>query len=119
MSPLLRRQAAYGIAYITPGMLVFLVFCIAPIFMTLFYSFTEEQNEALDELLASSDMLTDLTGDLTVSSQEARELLASLPVNLSPERRAVVRTACKLVGKVNYFWGGCALFLDNLRRNTQ
>ena len=41
MSPLLRRQAAYGIAYITPGMLVFLVFCIAPIFMTLFYSFTE------------------------------------------------------------------------------
>ena len=39
-SRLTRRQAAYGIAYITPGMLVFLVFCIAPIFMTVFYSFT-------------------------------------------------------------------------------
>ena len=26
--------------------------------------------------------------------------------NLSPEREAVVRTACSLVGKVNYFWGG-------------
>ena len=37
----MRRQAAYGIAYITPGMLIFLVFCIAPIFMTVFYSFTE------------------------------------------------------------------------------
>lgn len=39
-SRLVRRQAAYGIAYITPGMLIFLVFCIAPIFMTVFYSFT-------------------------------------------------------------------------------
>ena len=37
----MRRQAAYGIAYITPGMLIFLVFCIAPIFMTVFYSFTQ------------------------------------------------------------------------------
>ena len=40
-SRLMRWQAAYGIAYITPGMLIFLVFCIAPIFMTVFYSFTE------------------------------------------------------------------------------
>ena len=40
-SRLMRRQAAYGIAYITPGMLIFLVFCIAPIFMTVFYSFTQ------------------------------------------------------------------------------
>lgn len=37
----MRRQAAYGIAYITPGMLIFLIFCIAPIFMTVFYSFTQ------------------------------------------------------------------------------
>ena len=79
--------------------------------MRVFYSFTEEQNEALDELLASSDMLADLAGDLTVSSQEARELLASLPADLSPERRAVVETACQLVGKVNYFWGGKSLVL--------
>ena len=79
--------------------------------MRVFYSFTKEQNEALDELLASSDMLTDLTGDLSVSSQEARELLASLPADLSPERRAVVETACRLVGKVNYFWGGKSLVL--------
>ena len=79
--------------------------------MRVFYSFTEEQNEALDELLASSDMLADLAGDLTVSSQEAGELLASLPADLSPERRAVLETACRLVGKVNYFWGGKSLVL--------
>ena len=79
--------------------------------MRVFYSFTKEQNEALDELLASSDMLMDLTGDLSVSSQEARELLASLPADLSPERRAVLETACRLVGKVNYFWGGKSLVL--------
>ena len=41
MSPLVRRQAAYGVAYITPGMLIILMFCIAPIFITLYYSFTE------------------------------------------------------------------------------
>ena len=39
------------------------------------------------------------------------ELLQNLPEDLSPERRAVVETACKLVGKVNYFWGGKSLVL--------
>ena len=87
--------------------------------MRVFYSFTSWQNEALDELLANSNMLKTLAGDLTVSGQDARELLANLPEDLSPKRRAVVETACQLVGKLNYFWGGCALFLDNLRRNTQ
>lgn len=87
--------------------------------MRVFYSFTAEQNKALDELLANGDLLTALAGDLTITDQTARDLLAALPPDLSPERRAVVRTACQLVGKVHYFWGGCALFLDNLRRNTQ
>lgn len=87
--------------------------------MRVFYSFTEEQNKALDELLANSDMLATLAGDLTISNTTAKKLLADLPADLDPERRAVVETACRLVGKVNYFWGGCALFLDNLRRNTQ
>ena len=40
MSPLMRRQAAYGAAYITPGMLIIIAFCIVPIFMTLYFSFT-------------------------------------------------------------------------------
>ena len=39
----------------------------------------------------------------------AKALLAALPEELSPERRAVVETACSLVGKVNYFWGGKSL----------
>ena len=40
-----------------------------------------------------------------------QDLLAALPPDLSPERRAVVRTACQLVGKVHYFWGGKSLKL--------
>lgn len=79
--------------------------------MRVFYSFTSWQNEALDELLANSDLLTALAGDLTISNQEAKNLLANLPTDLSPERRAVVETACQLVGKVNYFWGGKSLVL--------
>lgn len=41
MSPLMRRQAGYGVAYITPGMIIILIFCIVPIIMTLYYSFTD------------------------------------------------------------------------------
>ena len=79
--------------------------------MRVFYSFTEEQNEALDELLANSDMLASLAGDLTISDITAKKLLADLPAALDPERRAVVETACRLVGKVNYFWGGKSLVI--------
>ena len=79
--------------------------------MRVFYSFTEEQNEALDELLANSSMLATLAGDLTISDVTAKKLLADLPADLDPERRAVVETACRLVGKVNYFWGGKSLVI--------
>lgn len=41
MSVSLRRQACYGMAYISPGMIFILIFCILPIFMTLYYSFTD------------------------------------------------------------------------------
>ena len=79
--------------------------------MRVFYSFTEEQNEALDELLANSGMLATLAGDLTISDTTAKKLLADLSADLDPERRAVVETACRLVGKVNYFWGGKSLVI--------
>lgn len=39
--------------------------------------------------------------------------------NCNATRKHILTTALSLVGKVPYFWGGCALFLDNLRRNTQ
>ena len=74
--------------------------------MRVFYSFTDAQNQALDALLANGGLLTTLAGGLTISSQGAKALLASLPEDLDPERRAVVETACQLVGKLNYFWGG-------------
>lgn len=74
--------------------------------MRVFYSFTDGQNQALDSLLANGGMLASLAGDLTISRQDAKALLAALPTDLDPERRAVVETACQLVGKVNYFWGG-------------
>lgn len=83
------------------------------------YLFTSEQNNTLTELLADLGVIDGLLDDLSISQGDAAELLRRLPADLSPERRAVVETACKLVGKVNYFWGGCALFLDNLRGNTQ
>ena len=54
-------------------------------------------------------MLATLAGDLTISDTTAKKLLADLPADLDPERRAVVETACRLVGKVNYFWGGKSL----------
>ena len=87
--------------------------------MRIAYAFTEDQNNALDALLADRAALSSLAGSLSITDADARSVLNALPDSLSPERRAVVETALTLYGKVNYFWGGCALFLDNLRRNTQ
>ena len=74
--------------------------------MRMVYLFTPEQNSALTELLAELNGIGTLLGDLGITQEDAAELLRRLPEDLSPERRAVVETACKLVGKVNYFWGG-------------
>ena len=52
-----------------------------------------------------------LLTDLSVSQEQARELLANLPEDLAPERRAVIEAACRLVGKVSYFWGGKSLVI--------
>ena len=95
----------------TEKVLIITITARTPDDMRVFYCFTSWQNEALDELLVNSGMLTALAGDLTISSQDARELQANLPEDLSPERRAVVETACQLVGKLNYFWGGKSLVL--------
>ncbi len=75
------------------------------------YLFTPEQDRALTEFLAELNGIGTLLGDLGITQEDAAELLRRLPEGLSPERRAVVETACKLVGKVNYFWGGKSLVL--------
>ena len=75
------------------------------------YAFTSYQNEALTELLAELEPMKLLLTDLSVSQEQARALVANLPDDLAPERRAVVEAACRLVGKVSYFWGGKSLVL--------
>ena len=70
------------------------------------YAFSNEQNSTLTELLDELDVIGGLLANLGVSDERVLEVLRNLPADLSPERRAVVETACKLVGKVNYFGGG-------------
>ena len=70
------------------------------------YAFSTDQNNALTELLDELDVIGGLLGNLGIADEKVLEVLQRLPDDLSPERRAVVETACKLVGKVNYFWGG-------------
>ena len=70
------------------------------------YLFSADQNSTLTELLDELDVIGGLLANLGISDERVIEVLQRLPDNLSPERRAVVETACKLVGKVNYFWGG-------------
>lgn len=73
------------------------------------YHFNRNQIAALDELLEQRDLLRELIEDAYSVSGDTAALIRSLPEDLSPEREAVVRTACSLVGKVNYFWGGKSL----------
>lgn len=75
--------------------------------MRTLYAFTDYQNKALTELATMEILLT----DLSVSDEQAQELLKNLPDDLSPERRAVIEAACQLVGKVTYFWGGKSLVI--------
>ena len=88
------------------------------------YHFNRNQIAALDELLEQRDLLRELIEDVYSVSGDTAALIRSLPEDLSPEREAVVRTACSLVGKVNYFWGGKSLVLgwdsrwDELRQVT-
>ena len=73
------------------------------------YHFNRNQIAALDELLEQRDLLRELIEDVYSVSGDTAALPRNLPEGLSPEREAVVRTACSLVGKVNYFWGGKSL----------
>ena len=75
------------------------------------YGFTDQQLELLQELLEEREMLAELIGSLMNVTADAKEVLLNLPEDLSPEREAVIRAACSLVGKVNYFWGGKSLVL--------
>ena len=75
------------------------------------YHFNRNQIVALDELLEQRDLLRELVEDVYSVSGDTAALLRDLPEGLSPEREAVVRTACSLVGKVNYFWGGKSLVI--------
>ena len=75
------------------------------------YHFNRNQIAALDELLEQRDLLRELIEDVYSVSGDTAALLCNLPEDLPPEREAVVRTACSLVGKVNYFWGGKSLVI--------
>ena len=75
------------------------------------YHFNRNQIAALDELLEQRDLLRELIEDAYSVSGDTAALIRSLPEDLSPEREEVVRAACSLVGKVNYFWGGKSLVI--------
>lgn len=75
------------------------------------YHFNRNQIAALDELLEQRALLLELLEDVYSVSRDTAALLRNLPEGLSPEREAVVRAACSLVGKVNYFWGGKSLVI--------
>ncbi len=70
------------------------------------YNFTSKQQEALNTLLEQDEVLISAAQSLAVSDATAQGILKNLPDSLSAERKKVIKAACSLVGKVNYFWGG-------------
>ena len=75
------------------------------------YHFNRNQIAALEELLEQRALLLELIEDVYSVSGDTAALIRNLPEDLSPEREEVVRAACSLVGKVNYFWGGKSLVI--------
>ncbi len=70
------------------------------------YNFTRKQQEALNTLLEQDEVLISATQSLAISDATAQDILKNFPDSLSAERKKVIKVACSLVGKVNYFWGG-------------
>jgi len=76
------------------------------------YHFNKSQRQALDEMLEPeyAQMLAELVGtyggELTLTDEQIRQMLAHIPEDLPADRKAVVETAYSLLGRVNYFWGG-------------
>ena len=70
------------------------------------YGFNAKQKEALETLLENADGYIGTMQSLTISDATAQEVIDKLPDSLSESRKTVVKKACSLVGKVNYFWGG-------------
>lgn len=77
--------------------------------MKIAYQFAEKQNSAVNELLEQRQILMKLIENLNTACGDAEEVLGNLPDDLPPKRRRVVETACSLVGKTDYFWGGKSL----------
>lgn len=75
------------------------------------YDFTGNQCSELNAMLDNRDELLALIGDLTYMDVNAEQIINRFPAYISAERQEVVKAACSLVGKVNYFWGGKSLVL--------
>ena len=80
-----------------------------------FYNFTKYQRQSAEELLKPeyAQMLSELIGamDVTgnhveISDAALRDILDNFPEAVSEKRKATVKTAFSIVGKVSYFWGG-------------
>lgn len=76
------------------------------------YHFNKSQRQALTEMLKPeyAQMLAELVGtyggELTLTDEQIRQMLANMRSDLPADRKAVVETAYSLLGKVGYFWGG-------------
>ena len=79
--------------------------------MTVRYSFTRYQVEAMDALMDELEEWGLFIGDLEITDSTAIQVWNDLPAGLSNERRTVIQYALSLVGKVHYFWGGKSLVL--------
>lgn len=75
------------------------------------YGWNEERRLSLEELLQPEflKVFASLTGDTSfddMSEEEEAAIRATLPEGLDVQRESIVMTACSLVDKVTYFWGG-------------
>lgn len=73
------------------------------------YKFTDEQNRILKEVILSSSLIMPISSNTFLSKADIEKIISFLPPNISIDRKDIVKNANRLVGKVNYFWGGKSL----------
>ncbi|WP_026894262.1 C40 family peptidase [Clostridiisalibacter paucivorans] len=72
------------------------------------YNFDKTQLRVIEEMKKSG--IVAFVGNnismTTLNKEQIAEIKELLPEDLSIEREHIVETACSILGKVNYFWGG-------------
>lgn len=93
---------------ITKNIKTIYIDCLSSEEIATIYNFDKTQLRVIEEMKKSGIVafVGNNTSITTLNKEQIAEIKELLPEDLSIEREKIIETACSILGKVNYFWGG-------------